>query len=55
MLLFCLDGAVAELPVWSPMPAVKDGQVRPREHIDRDRCRREQCGRLAWQHWTVRP
>jgi hypothetical protein len=54
-MLHCDDGAIAEFPTRMPMPVVKTGQVRPREHVDRDRCMRAECRRLAWQHWTVRP
>ena len=53
MPLYCDDGTIAVFKPWYPLPVVKTGQVRPAEHVDRDRCQR--CGRVGWQHWTVRP
>lgn len=54
MPLYCPDGATAEITPWTPMPVLKPREFRPPEP-ERDRCQRESCRRLAWQHWTVRP
>lgn len=54
MPLYCDDGDHADITPWTPMPEVKRGDPPPAHDPERDRCRRSQCRRLAWQHWTVR-
>lgn len=54
MSLYCADGGIAEITPWTPLPELNRGEWR-RPDLERDRCQREVCRKLAWQHWTVRP
>lgn len=55
MSLFCDDGSPAEITQWIPLPALSRGEKRGPLEPERDRCQRDACRRVAWQHWTVRP
>lgn len=34
------------------LPSKPRGEPTPKDHT---RCQRPECGKQAWQHWTVRP
>lgn len=53
MSLFCNDGSVAAFPPPArPTQPECGAKWRPPD-LTADTCLR--CGRLCWQHWTVRP
>lgn len=54
MSFFCDDGEPAQITPWVPIPPGKRGAMEPLEH-ERDRCQRDGCRKLAWQHWNEPP
>lgn len=48
-MLYCNDSQPARFP---PYVATPKGE---RPDPNRDRCTRDGCGKVAWQHWVVKP
>lgn len=54
MSLWCDDGSRGVFVLQPPPPPLKPREWRAPDP-QRDMCQVPGCGKVAWQHWTVRP